>query len=335
MFPADSTEDGRSLFERGDAEGQQRGGRAAARAFRRHSPSRPAPSHAASGSAVFLAKREGGAILPTPMSILIGFLMFLTGLVCLLLVLIVLMQRPRQEGLGAAFGSGMMDQFAGAQTTNVLQKGTSYLGGILFFLTFILAILMARTASKPRQGFVDAADKSPEATAPAIPGLPADSTPVAPSDAKPAPALPDKTPTDAKPALAAPADNKKPEESKPAPAPAAPAKTPAAENKPAPAAPAAASPAPAPTPKPAPAPAPAPEANKPAPAPATPPATPAPAPAATESKPAPAPAPAPTPAPAAAPAPAKPAPATPPTSTPVEAVPSTPPPSPPPAPGTN
>ena len=45
----------------------------------------------------------------------------------LLIVLIVLMQRPKQEGLGAAFGGGMTDQMFGAQTTDVLQKGTVWL----------------------------------------------------------------------------------------------------------------------------------------------------------------------------------------------------------------
>ncbi|MFZ4767225.1 MAG: preprotein translocase subunit SecG, partial [Roseimicrobium sp.] len=73
------------------------------------------------------------------MSILIGFLTVLEVLVCLLLILIVLMQRPRQEGLGAAFGSGMMDSLAGAQTTNVLQKGTTWLGAVMIALTFTLA----------------------------------------------------------------------------------------------------------------------------------------------------------------------------------------------------
>src|SRR5438046_10275177 len=82
------------------------------------------------------------------MSIVIGILTFLEVIVCLLLVLIVLMQRPRQEGLGAAFGSGMTDQMFGAQTTNVLQKGTTWLGGILFLLTFAHAALVARNTPR-------------------------------------------------------------------------------------------------------------------------------------------------------------------------------------------
>ena len=44
------------------------------------------------------------------------------AIICLLMVLIILMQRPKQEGLGAAFGGGVTDQMFGAQTSNVLQK---------------------------------------------------------------------------------------------------------------------------------------------------------------------------------------------------------------------
>ncbi|MFT5632637.1 MAG: preprotein translocase subunit SecG [Rubritalea sp.] len=52
------------------------------------------------------------------------------------------MQRPKQEGLGAAFGGGMTDQAFGARTTDVLQKGTVYLASLLFLVTLILSILV-------------------------------------------------------------------------------------------------------------------------------------------------------------------------------------------------
>ncbi len=39
-------------------------------------------------------------------AILIGFLLTVHVIVCILLVLIILMQRPRSEGLGTAFGTG-------------------------------------------------------------------------------------------------------------------------------------------------------------------------------------------------------------------------------------
>ena len=55
---------------------------------------------------------------------LIVFLIVILAIVCLLMIFAVLMQRPKQEGLGAAFGGGITDQVWGAQTTNVLQKFT-------------------------------------------------------------------------------------------------------------------------------------------------------------------------------------------------------------------
>ncbi len=64
--------------------------------------------------------------------------------VSLLLILVILMQRPKQEGLGAAFGSGMTDAAWGARTTDVLQKGTVYLGALFFVFSLVLAILMGK-----------------------------------------------------------------------------------------------------------------------------------------------------------------------------------------------
>ena len=77
------------------------------------------------------------------MPILITLLTIVEVLICLLLILIIMMQRPRQEGLGASFGSGVMDQIAGVQTTNVLQKGTAWLAGAMFVTTIVLASLVA------------------------------------------------------------------------------------------------------------------------------------------------------------------------------------------------
>ena len=54
----------------------------------------------------------------------------------------VLMQRPKQEGLGAAFGAQMTDQAFGAQTTDVLKKGTVLFGTLFMGLCFVLAVLM-------------------------------------------------------------------------------------------------------------------------------------------------------------------------------------------------
>lgn len=73
-------------------------------------------------------------------SIYIVFALLL--IVCSLLLLVVLMQRPKQEGLGAAFGAQMTDQAFGAQTTDVLKKGTVFFGTLFMVLCFLLALLM-------------------------------------------------------------------------------------------------------------------------------------------------------------------------------------------------
>jgi preprotein translocase subunit SecG len=87
------------------------------------------------------------AIFPVPMSILINVLLAIWVLVALLMVLVILMQRPKSEGLGAAFGGGVTENLFGAQTTNVLVKFTAWLGGIFFLLTFALSILYARKSA--------------------------------------------------------------------------------------------------------------------------------------------------------------------------------------------
>lgn len=78
------------------------------------------------------------------MSVLISILIAFHVLVCLLMVGVVLMQRPKNEGLGAAFGGGMTENIFGAQTTHVLQKFTVWLGIVFFALTLLLAIIYAR-----------------------------------------------------------------------------------------------------------------------------------------------------------------------------------------------
>ena len=119
------------------------------------------------------------------MDILIGILTVVEVIVCILLILIVLMQRPRQEGLGASFGDGAMTQLVGAQTTNVLQKGTVYLALTLFVLTISLAVLTSRKQAGQKKEVFSA----PPAEAPVAPATPA-AEPAKASDAAKAPAAP-------------------------------------------------------------------------------------------------------------------------------------------------
>ena len=63
-------------------------------------------------------------------------------IVCAMLLLLVLMQRPKQEGLGAAFGAQITDQAFGARPTDVLKKGTIFFGSLFMILCFLLSVLM-------------------------------------------------------------------------------------------------------------------------------------------------------------------------------------------------
>src|SRR5215210_1833520 len=78
------------------------------------------------------------------MVILLNTVLVFYVLVTLLMILVILMQRPKSEGLGAAFGGGVTENIFGAQTTNVLTKITGWLAGLFFLLTFALSILYAR-----------------------------------------------------------------------------------------------------------------------------------------------------------------------------------------------
>jgi len=113
------------------------------------------------------------------MAILTGFLITVHVIVCLLLVTLALMQRPRSEGLGAAFGGGMTDNFFGAQTSNVLSKATVYLGIAFFVISLLLAIILAKRSSGP-----SAVERKlmPAAVAPAVPEGSASNSPAIPSE---------------------------------------------------------------------------------------------------------------------------------------------------------
>ena len=81
------------------------------------------------------------------MNLLINLCLALFVLVALLMVLVILMQRPKSEGLGAAFGGAVTENIFGAQTTNVLVKFTTWLAGIFFALTLALSVLYAHRST--------------------------------------------------------------------------------------------------------------------------------------------------------------------------------------------
>lgn len=91
--------------------------------------------------------------------------------VSILMVLIVLVQRPKQEGLGAAFGGSTLDSALGAHTTDILQKITTWLG-ILFFVSAIgLAMIKTRQFKASAASNVLEEVEKVEPAMPDIPGL--------------------------------------------------------------------------------------------------------------------------------------------------------------------
>jgi preprotein translocase subunit SecG len=195
------------------------------------------------------------------MDIFIGILTAVEVIVSLLLILVVLMQRPRQEGLGASFGDAAASQVWGAQTTNVLQKFTVWLAVILFGLTLLLAVLVSRThtSGKTEKIFGDA---KPAPAAPAAPAAAAPDAGAAKVLEKIQDAVKAETAKAGKPANAVETPKAAPAAATPAPATVTPAPAKAPE-APKPAAAAPTTPAPAPSTTPAPAPAPAAPATQP------------------------------------------------------------------------
>ncbi len=143
------------------------------------------------------------------MSILIGFLYVVEVVVCLLLALVVMLQKPKEGGLGGVIGGGMAEAAFGADAGNILIKVTIWLGVIFLVNTLALARFTSTIHAKTLMNEVSA--PAPVQQLPQLPEIPA-----------PAPAP---TPAPAKAPAAAPAPAKAPAQAPAkAPAPAAPAK---------------------------------------------------------------------------------------------------------------
>jgi len=77
--------------------------------------------------------------------ILVPVLTGLNIIIMLVLGVAIMMQRPKQEGLGAAFGSAMTDQMFGARTTDVLETTTRNLGIAFIVVSLLLGIMVNRS----------------------------------------------------------------------------------------------------------------------------------------------------------------------------------------------
>lgn len=138
------------------------------------------------------------------MSIVLGILTFVLILVSLFIVLVVLAQKSKDGGMGAALGGGAAEAAFGAETGNVLSKSTIYAAVLFFVLAF--ALYLGRIyESKHMSAGSGGALPTFATPAPAAPASsPATTTPVTGATATPAaPAAP-------KPATPEPEATKKP-----------------------------------------------------------------------------------------------------------------------------
>jgi len=122
------------------------------------------------------------------MSIFIGFLYVVEVVVCLLLALVVMLQKPKEGGLGGAIGGGMLEASLGADAGNVLIKTTAILGAVFLLNTLVLA----RLTSTVHSHSLMARESEPVAEqAPVLPMAAPELPAAAPAPAAPAvPAVP-------------------------------------------------------------------------------------------------------------------------------------------------
>ena len=134
------------------------------------------------------------------MSILLNLLTAVLILVSLFLILVVLAQKAKDGGMGAALGGGAAEAAFGAETGNVLSNSTIYAAILFFILAFTLYLgrIYERKHATAEAGnalptiAVPAAAAAPAATTPApavtMPATPTPATTPAPAAATPAPA---------------------------------------------------------------------------------------------------------------------------------------------------
>lgn len=129
------------------------------------------------------------------MSILISLLLIVEVLSAFLLVVVILAQKSKDQGLGMAFGSGMGESLFGSRAGNVLTRMTITLAAVFMLTTIVLGILFARGKTGSGSVMDKAAAAAPMApAAPAAPmAAPQAAAPLMPSE-EPA-AVPVETPS--------------------------------------------------------------------------------------------------------------------------------------------
>jgi preprotein translocase subunit SecG len=110
------------------------------------------------------------------MQILIGFLYVFEVVVCFLLGGVILLQKPKEGGLGVSFGGGVGEALFGAQMSNVLTNATIILGAVFLLNTLILSSLTSHSGTSVMENVKTSAPTAEPAlpfSAPAAPTAPA------------------------------------------------------------------------------------------------------------------------------------------------------------------
>jgi len=113
------------------------------------------------------------------------FITILIALVCVLIILVVLVQKPKGGGLAANF-SGSNQVMGVKRTTDVVEKTTWILSVALFALTLLINIWIPRTddAQAPASLLKEQAEQAPVNNLPTQPqpGQAQPATPASPAD---------------------------------------------------------------------------------------------------------------------------------------------------------
>ena len=106
------------------------------------------------------------------MNTLIALLQVLLGIICLMLIGIILLQRSKGQGTGLSFGGGAAEAIFGSQMGNVLTRTTVVLG--FLFLAIVVSLIVIKPTGRKALSMADRLEQEAARTAPsAIPsGMP-------------------------------------------------------------------------------------------------------------------------------------------------------------------
>ena len=102
------------------------------------------------------------------LSILKSVLLIVEALSAFLLIVVILAQKSKDQGLGMAFGSGMGESLFGSRAGNVLTRMTVTLATVFMLTTIVLGILFARGGSSSGS-VMEKADREMPMAAPSAP----------------------------------------------------------------------------------------------------------------------------------------------------------------------